>query len=154
MQTYATANEIRLEAWFQWNANVTNELIEKYLIMWHSIVLSKIAWKYDTTLFSENDNFTWSQAESFLKTAEILISSWLLLEKEYWNEALNTDKEGARRFKEWNEMLMMMYDAKSPVLLIWNDGSEYPRKSVSSAWSITWPAFASGDAFFSVNMRI
>ena len=152
MQTYATSNDVRLEAWFQWNPNVTNDTIEKYIVMWHSIVLSRIAWKYNTTLF-EGDNFTDSQAHVYLKTAEILISAGLLLQKEFGTN-YEAEKEGARRFKDWNDMLMMMFDPKTPVFLIGNDGIEYPRKSVWTAWSITATSYSTGEPFFGVNMKI
>ncbi len=152
MQTYATQSDVRTEAWFLWNPSITNELIEKYIIMWHSIVLSKISWKYDIINFTWS-NFTDSQAETYLKTAEIMISAGLLLQKEFGSN-YEDQKEGARRFRDWNDMLMQLYDTKNPVFLMWNDWLEYPRKSASQSWTIAWPDYFGSEPFFGVNMKI
>jgi hypothetical protein len=153
METLATANDVRLEAGFVGNANVLNETIEKYVVMAHSIVVSNIASRYDTTLLT-GANFTDSQAFEYLKTAEILIAAGLLLQKEFGDEALNTDKEGTKRIEQGKNMLLQMHDKSTPVYLIGNDGVEFSRKSVSTAGTIAAPAFKSGEAFFSVGMRI
>ncbi len=67
--------------------------------MGHSIVVSNIASRYDTTLLT-GSNFEGSQAFEYLKTAEILIAAGLLLQKEFGDEALNTDKEGTKRIEQ------------------------------------------------------
>lgn len=121
--------------------------------MAHSIVVSNISSRYDTTTLA-GENFTNSQAYEYLKTAEILIAAGMLLSKEYGNEALNTDKEGERRIKSGKDMLLQLHDKDMPVFLIGVDGSEFVRKSVSSAGTISSPAFSSGEAFFGVNMQI
>lgn len=117
METLATANDVRLEAGFVGNSNVLNETIEKYIVMSHSIVVSNISSRYDTTTLA-GENFEGSQAFEYLKTAEILIAAGMLLSKEYGNEALNTDKEGERRIKSGKDMLLQLHDKEMPVFLI------------------------------------
>lgn len=146
--SFTNANDVRNETWLAGNPNVTNDTIEKYVVMAHSIVISSVAWKYTVTDLT-GSLFTWSQAEQFLVTAEVLIASGLLIQKEFWSEVVS-QWDGEKRIKQWKDMLMQLYDTKMPTILIDINWSEFTRKSVVQAWWIVGADYTATDPYFTV----
>lgn len=147
---YTTTAKVRAEAGFEWNANVTDDLIEKYLIQAHGIVQSYVAAVYKVADMTWS-LFTGSQAEAMLSSAEDLIAAGLLLIKEYWLEGVWTEADWYKKKAEGENLLKMLSDPKKPLRLLNLNGEEYSRIAVSTAGWIISAGAVSGANKFSVN---
>lgn len=147
---YTTTAKVRSEAGFEWNTNITDDVIEKYLIQSHGIVQSYVAAVYKVTDLA-GSLFTGSQAEAMLQRAEELIAAWYLLIKEYWLEGVGTEADGYKKKTEGEKLLMSLSDPKKPLLLLDLNGSEFTRQAVAIAWKIAVAGAVSGANKFSVN---
>lgn len=147
---YTTTTKVRTEAWFEWNTNVTDDLIERYLIQSNGVVQSYVAAVYKVTDLA-GSMFIGSQAEAMLQRAEELISAWFLLIKQYWLEGIWTEADGYKKKAEGEKLLMSLSDPKKPLLLLDTNWSEFTRQSVAIGWKIAATGIVVGWNKFRVN---
>jgi len=121
--TYATDDEVRKEAGFEYNTNITDPQIEAARVRAFWTMNAKIGSRYSLPL---SDASCWgtSSAKDLTKNIEILLASGYLLITEYWNESIWTDKDG---YKKRDIALEMLSEVMTGALLfLCADGSELP----------------------------
>lgn len=134
--TYSTEPNVRNEAWFDWNADLTTDVIDRYQLQSYNIIRWVVAWRYDITLLdSSNPNFVWSQASYYLARVEELMAAWYILIKEFWSDWTERKETGELKLKEANSLLDKLFwsPATRLVGLDWNEITTVP---IASAWSI------------------
>lgn len=137
MTYYSTIQEIRDEAWFTGNTNITNDVIERYQKEAYAYIRSRIAAKYITTnLVTSNAVFHWSDAHKFLKRVEELFAAWRLLIKEYGPDGTEEKEQWEIRVDRWEEKIDSLFRDEFAARLIDNNGNEFPSATYSRAW---WP---------------
>lgn len=152
--SYTSTARVRTEAGFDGNPNVTDEMIDAYLVQSHGIVQSYVAAVYVLGNFSDsNPAFAGSQAEGVLKRAEELIAAGYILLKEYGSEGLNTDKDGQKKIAEGEKLLQRMADPKNPLRLVDGNGNEFQRISKAVAGKIVAKGCDANENSFSVKMK-
>lgn len=124
--TYATDSEVRKEAGFEYNTDITDSQIEGARVRAFSLINSKIGARYSLPL-SDNSCFDTSPAKDVVKNIELLLASGYLLITEYWNESIGTDKDGYKKRdlaeKTLNDVVAGM------LLFLCADGSEFTTNS-------------------------
>lgn len=131
MAAFTTVQAVRYDSGFAFNPDITDESIQASIDRAHAEVLSFAGAKYNINDLS-GANFTGSQAEHYLKSAELMLASAYALISEYGSEQEDTDKGGYKKRAEAYSMLKQI-TAKPPLRLIGNDGVELPSMTNSSS---------------------
>ena len=152
---YSTTQAVRSEAWFEKNPNVLEPTIAAYLSQATWIVQSYVSAVYKLNNLKPGAlNFAGSQAEGVLKRAEELFAAGYLLMKEYWLQALATDKDGQRKIQEAEKLLQRLIDWKHPLRLIDSEWNEFERiASNSSRGKLKWTGINAGWNVFSMEKQ-
>ena len=152
--SYTSTARVRTEAGFDGNPNVSDDMIDAYLVQSHGIVQSYVAAVYVLGNFSDsNPNFVGSQAEGVLKRAEELIAAGYVLLKEYGSEGLNTDKDGQKKIAEGEKLLQRLAQKDNPLRLVDSLGNEFSRVPKAVAGKIVAKGAEAGENTFSVKMK-
>lgn len=150
---FTDKNQVRDESWFKNNLDITDSIIDWYITQANSIILSYIWIIYDVSKFT-GSLFTWSQTENLLNRIETLLASWYLLQKEYWIEARNTDKDGYQKERDAVDILQKISEWEIRLFDI--NFNEFPKKSWSPTWALqmTTPSDNPNlDPTFTTNMK-
>lgn len=132
MAYFSSVDDIRFEAWFVWNPDVSDQEILSYEQEAHWSILSRLAAKYDISyLDTSNTNFDQSPAHFALAMIERLRAAWNLLIAEYWPDGTERKENGEIKIQEAKDALAMFF-SDNPTRLIWNDWSEFT--TVPSSW--------------------
>lgn len=133
MLTFSTTLQVRREAGFYGNPNVSDEQIDTIRKQAFDTVRGIIAGRYSiANLVPGGTGFDGSQAAGLLERAEILIAGGYLLGQEFGNEQMGEDYDSARKIKEGKDILMQLFDSKAPTRLIDANGVEFPRVSIAT----------------------
>lgn len=136
---YTDVASVRSEAWFERNPNVLDATIESYLIQAHWIVQSYISAVYILTNLQPGVSlFDNSQAASLLKRAEELFAAGYLQMKEYWLQALWTERDWQRKIAEAEKLLQRLLDWKNPLRLVNTSWQEFERIIQRKQWKLQW----------------
>lgn len=148
---YTTADNVRKESGFEGNSNITDATITIYLNEANGIVQGMVAGAYVVNELAASATFTGSQAEYYLKRAETLIASGLLLIKEYGAEQFDSDKNGYDKYNEGKALLEMILRNEAPVRLIDTNGDEFTRVDKSTAGGVVGGISSTSTAKFTVD---
>ena len=124
--TYALNKDVRTEAGFTYNTDITDTQIEAARVRAFSLINSKIGSRYSLPL-TGSTCFDTSPAKDLVKNIEMLLASGYMLITEYGNEAIGTDKDGYRKTSTSESMLNDIM--AGTLLLLCADGSELPTNS-------------------------
>lgn len=119
--TYTTNNEVRNEAGFDYNTDITDSQIEAARLRASGVINSQIGSRYKLPL-SDNACWSTSPAKDLVKNIELMLASAYLLIKEYWSEGLDTDKDGYKKKNLAEEQLRDIVNGT--IKLICLDGNE------------------------------
>ena len=152
MANFTTTQKVRDEAWFTNNTNVTDASISQYADRANWVVLSYVWARYLITTLTWT-NFTGSQAEKFLIWTETRLAAAYLLQKEYWEDSIDTDKDWYRKEEEAESDLERIM--KWEIILLGADWSEFTKNAnrqdqVQKIWSGI-KSKTQDPAYFSVN---
>ena len=120
--TYATNTQVRDEAGFTYNTDITDSQIEAARVRAFSLINSKIGARYSLPI-SDNSCYATSPAKDMLANIELLLAAGYLLITEYGNEAVGTDKEGSKKVSIAEGMINDI--VAGMLLLLCADGSEF-----------------------------
>ena len=152
MANFTTTQKVRDEAWFTNNSNVTDTSISWYADRANWVVLSYIGPRYDITKLVSGGDFTSSQAEKFLVWTETRLAAAYLLQKEYWEDSIDTDKDWYRKEEEAENDLEKIMRWEIRLLKI--DWTEFNRAEMrQDPEKVIWDGLkaVTTDKFFSVN---
>lgn len=151
MANFTTTQKVRDESWFTNNPNIADSSIAQYADRANGIVLSYVWARYLITALT-GAGFRGSQAEKFLVWVETRLAAAYLLQKEYWEDSLDSDKDWYRKEEEAESDLERIMRWEIRLLKV--DWTEFDRAAerkdpIKDIWdglkSVTT------DKFFSVN---
>lgn len=146
--SYSTTAQIRDEAGFTNNSNISDAQIDTFRNQAYWLVVSWISGVYNISNLSWN-NFTWSTAEYMLQRIEILFGAWYLLLDQYWNNDLWSWKTPFNRIYQAEAMLSKIVSWETR--LVWLDWVQFDRiwKS-TSGWVAKSNTFIAWQSHFTV----
>lgn len=125
---YATTQQIRDEAGFTNNQNITTTQIGDYQTRAYNVIISYVAATYSLATLT-GATFSGSPAQTFLKQVEILLAAGYLLQKEFAGQPKG-ENEGANKVKT---AMSMLDDLKSgKIRLLDTAGVQFPSNAPSS----------------------
>ena len=133
MLTFSTTLQVRRDAGFYGNPNVSDEQIDEIRKQAYDICRGIIAGRYNiANIVPGGTGFDGSQAAGLLERAEILVAAGYLLSQEFGEEQMGQDFDGEKKIKSGKELLFQLFDSKNPIRLIDATGQEFPRVSVAT----------------------
>lgn len=137
MAYFTTTENVRNEAWFGGNPNVTDANIEVYQDSAHGNIVTILSSKYDISeLDTSNVLFDWSPAHDMLAGIEQLRAAGLLLIAEYGADGTEEKENGEQKIQEAKDTLnaLLFGTPDTPAgRLLDNNGDEFTTVAVSSA---------------------
>lgn len=150
---YNNATDVRIASWFDWNYDITDDVIEWHITDANNVMMWMIWSMYDITGLAWS-NFTWSHGAGMLKRIECLLASGNLLADEYGPNQLWTPTDGEMKIEKAMQMIekiMWVWDGPR-VRLLWVDWTEFTLLTATSTHSgirSTW--FVGNTSKFSVD---
>lgn len=144
MLNYSTTARCRLEAWFIWNATITDPTIQALQDQSTSIITGIVSKRYDLASMLSDSNFLLTSAGSILARCEELLTAWHLLNKDYdiqdQDATSNGDKKISDAYKILEQIMsgdIVLTDTRynGAVIVSWT-WNTYPTLGASGAWQM------------------
>lgn len=151
MSNFSTVDNVRSEAGFTNNSDVTNPNIQRHLDRATNRIRSVISVRYLLNELS-GSNFTGSPAETLLKLIEEQLAAGYLMSQEYGAEDTNP-KNGKAKIAEAEKILGELAAGKQ--ILIGVDSAEFPTRSAKASGTaiLTGPSLETSPRDFGVKDR-
>lgn len=136
MATFALTSQIRKEAWFDNNQDVSDQLIDGYRDRAYAIIYSTVSTLYNVPDMLWSAQWSTSNAKSLLAQAEILLGAGYLLFKEYGIDQMGYDNSQAKdKIDEGKSILRDIASGK--IRLFGADGLEFGRVWTTISWPVS-----------------
>lgn len=155
MSNYTTTDNVRSEAGFNQNANITDAEISRYITQAHAEVVGMVGGVYLTTnLDISNTKFNGSQAHEYLRRSEELMAAGYLLWRQYGAQGIGKDSNGNELVAEGRALIQALYrdTGGAPARLFDTDGAEFERVDASTSGLPT--VNTARDPIFKINSDI
>lgn len=127
---FAQSSQIRSEAGFTTNQNITNAAVSDAQTRAYNTILTYLASRYNLTMLTSS-LFSGSPAQVWLSQVEIMLAAGWMLLQEYQGQPMG-EKNGQNKVDTAMKMLQDLQDGKIRLMDNTNTGTQFPANAPSA----------------------